>query len=94
MATWQNTVNDELDKVQGTGWRTYIAGVAYFATSNGDAYPIGILLISFKLAENHGDKNLFSSVLGNIFKLDDAEVVCAFHLLVIEDVWSFADSLA
>ena len=39
--------------------------------------------MSFDLADNHGVENLFSSVLGDILKLDEAEVVCAFHALVL-----------
>ena len=53
------------------------------ATSDGDTFPIGILLIMFDLADNHRVTNLFSSVLRDIFKLDDEESVCAFHLLVL-----------
>ena len=34
IATIQNTVNDEFDEVEGTGWRTYIARVANLATSD------------------------------------------------------------
>ena len=81
----QNTVNDESDKVKGTGWRTYIARVADFATSNGDACPIRILLMSFNFADNHGVKKSFSSVLRDIFKLDDVGGVCAFHSFILGD---------
>ena len=81
----QNTVNDKFDKVEGTCWRTYISGVAYLATRNGDACPIGILLMRFDLTDNHGVKNLFSSVLRDIFKTDNAEGDCAFNLLVLGD---------
>ena len=85
IATIQNTVNDEFDEVEGTGWRTYIARVANLATSDGDVCSIGIFLMRFNLSDNHGVKNLFSSVLRDIFKLDDAEGVCAFHTLVLGD---------
>ena len=37
----------------------------------------------FDLADNHGVANLFSSVLGDILKLDEAEGDCAFHALVL-----------
>ena len=79
----QNTVNDELDEVEVTCWCTYIARVVDLATSDGDVCPIGILLMRFDLVYNHGVTNFFSSVLRNIFKTDDAEGVCAFHLLVL-----------
>ena len=92
--TRQNTVNDEFDEFEGTGWRTYITGVANLDNSDGDVCSIGIFLMSFNLTENHGVTNLFSSVLRDIFKLDDAEGVCAFHVLVLGDFLSFADSLA
>ena len=38
----------------------------------------------FDLADNHGVKKI-SSVLRDIFKIDDAEGVSAFHSLVIGD---------
>ena len=82
--TRQNTVNYELDKVEGTCWRTYIAGVSDLDTSDGDVCTIGILLTRFYLAYNHGVANFFSSVLGGIFKTDDAEGVSAFNSLVLE----------
>ena len=52
-------------------------------TSDVYACPIGVLLIRFNLADNHGVTNLFSSVLRDILKLDDAEGVCSFHSLVL-----------
>ena len=55
-------------------------------TCDGDARAIGILFVRFDLADNHGVANLFSSVLGDIRKLDEAGGVCAFHALVI---WAF-----
>ena len=84
--TRQNTVNGELDKVEGTCWRTYIAGLAYLATSDGDACPIGILFMRFDLAYNYGVTHFFSYDLRDIFKTDDAEVVRAFHPLVLGDL--------
>ena len=92
--TRQNTVNYEFDEVEETSGRTYITGVADLATSNGYACPIGILLMSFDLADNHGMTNLFSSALRDIFKIDDTEGVHAFHSLVLGALWSFANSLA
>ena len=83
IATIQNTVNDEFDEVERTGWRTYISGIAHLATVDGDACLIGISLMRFNLADNHLVTNLFYSVLRYIFKLDDAERVCDFHSLVI-----------
>ena len=93
-ATRQDTVNDDFDKVKWTGWCTYIVGVADLANSHSDAFPIGILLMMFNLADNHGVTPLFSSVLRYIFKLDDAEGFRAFHSLVPGAFWSFADFLA
>ena len=83
IATQKNTVNYDFDEVKGTGWRTYISGVANLTTSNGDACSIGILLMGFDLVDNHGVANFFSSVLRDIFKLDEAEGVCAFQALVL-----------
>ena len=73
IATRQDTVNDD------------IAWVEYLATSDGDACPIGILILRFDLTYNHGVANFFSSVLRNIFKSNDAEGVRAFHSLVLGD---------
>ena len=70
--TRQNTLNDELDEVEGTCGRAYIAWVEDLATSNGDVCPIGILLLRFDLTYNHGVANFFPFVLRDIFKLDDA----------------------
>ena len=39
--------------------------------------------MKFDLVDNHGVANLFSSVLGDILKLDEAEGVCAFRALVL-----------
>ena len=93
IATRQNTVNDEFDEVKGTSWRAYISGVADLDTKNGDECPIVILLMWFNLADNHGVKIFFSTVFRGIFKLDDAEGICAFHSLVLGDFLSVADSL-
>ena len=83
ITTRQNTVNDEFDKVEGTGWRIYIPGVANLATSDNDKYSIGIFLMRLNLADNHGVTNFFSIVLRDIFNLDDAEGVFAFHAWVL-----------
>ena len=57
--------------------------VANLTTSNSDAFSIGIFFVRFDLTDNHGVENFFSSVLGDIRKLDEAEGVCAFHTLVL-----------
>ena len=48
----------------------------------------------FDLAGNHGVENFLSSVLRDIFKLDEAEGVCAFHTLVLGAFLTLSDSLA
>ena len=83
--TRYNTVNDEFEEVEGTCWHTYIAGVENLATSDGDTCPIGIFLMRFDLADNHIVTNLFSSILRDILKLDDAKGVRAFRSLVLGD---------
>ena len=50
--------------------------------------------MGFDLADNHGVANIFSSVLRDIFKLDEAEGVCAFHVLVLGDFLTLSYSLA
>ena len=59
IVTRQKTVNDEFDEVEGTGWCTYIAGVANLATRDGDACSIGIFLMRLNLAYNHVVTNFF-----------------------------------
>ena len=66
-------------------YRTYIPRVANLTTCDGDACLIGIFFVRFDLTDNHGVANLFSSVLGDIRKLDEAEGVCAFRTLVLWD---------
>ena len=90
---WQNTDNYEFDKVEWTGWRTYILGVANLTNCNGDARSIGIFFMRFDLADNNGVEKFFSSVLGDILKLDEAENVCAFHALVLGSCQTLSDSL-
>ena len=83
--TRQNTVNDDLGEVEVTCRRTYISQVADLDTKDVDTCPIGILLMRFDLSDNHGVTDLFSSVLRDVFKIDDAEGVCAYHALVLGD---------
>ena len=83
IAKRQNTVNYEFYEFKGTGWCTYIAGVANLAISNVDACSIGMLLMRFNFSDNHGVKILFSSVLRDIFKLDNTEGVCALQVLIL-----------
>ena len=91
--TRQNTVNDEFDKVELTGWHTYISGVENLITCEGDACLIGIFFMRFDLADNHGAADLFSSVLGGIFKLDEVEGAFSFHTLALGAFLTFSDSL-
>ena len=92
--TIQKTVNHEIDKVEGTCRHAYVEWIEDAANSDGDACPIGILFMRFELADNHGVENFFSSVLRDIFKLDEAEGVCAFHVLVLGDFLTLSYSLA
>ena len=48
----------------------------------------------FDLADNHGVEIFFSSILGDIRKLDEAEGVVAFLALVLGDFWTLSNSLA
>ena len=79
----QDTVNHELDKVEGNCGCDYVAWIADAATSNGNSYPIGIFLLRSDLTHNHGVANFFSSVLRYIFKSNDAGSVFALHALVL-----------
>ena len=79
ITTRQDTINHELDKVEGTCGRAYIAWITDVATSDGDAYTIGILFLRLDLTHNHGVKFFFSSVSRGIFKSNDAEGVRALH---------------
>ena len=89
----QDTVNDELDKVEGTRGLAYISLIAYSTTSNGDVFPIGILLLRCDVTYNYGVANFFSFILRDIVKSNDAGGVRAFHSLVLWDFRSFVDSL-
>ena len=75
------------------GWRTYISGVENLTTCDSDACFIGVFFMRFDLADNHGVANFFSSVLEDIFKLDEAGGVCAFHVLALGAFLTFSDSL-
>ena len=86
IATRQYTVNHELDKVEGICGCAYISGITYAATSKCDACTIGIFLLRSDLTQNHGVANLFSSVLRDTLKSNDAGVVCALHALVLGDL--------
>ena len=83
IATRKDTVNDESEEVEVTCGHAYIDWVADLDTRDGDACPIGILLLRFDLTYNHGVADLFSSVLMDIFKSNYAEGVCALHSLVL-----------
>ena len=83
ITTRKDTVNYELDEVEGTCGSAYISGIIDAATSNDDACMIGIFLLRSDLTHNHGVVNLFSSVLRDIFKSNDAEGVLALHALVL-----------
>ena len=64
--TRQNSINDEFDEVEWTGWCTYIPRVEILTTCNSYAREIWIFLVRFELADYHGVANFVSSVLGNI----------------------------
>ena len=90
VATQHNTVNDEFDWVEWTGWCAYIPRVAYLTTCDSDARAIRIFLVRFDLADNHGVENFVSSALRDICELDESEGVCAFHALVPWAFWNFS----
>ena len=77
--TRQETVNHELDEVQGSCGRAYIPWITDAATINSNACMIGIFLLRSDLTHNHGLENLFSSVFRDILNSNDAEGVCALH---------------
>ena len=86
IATRHDTAINELDKAEGTCGSAYIDWIADAATSDGDACTIGILLLRSDLTHNNGVANLFSSVLRDIFKSNDAEGVRALYMLVLGDL--------
>ena len=83
ITTIQNTVNNEIDKIEGTCGRAYISGITDAAASDGDVCRIGILLLRSDFTHNHVVGNLFSYVSRDILKSNDAEHVCALHALII-----------
>ena len=83
IATRQDTLNHDIDKAEGTCGRAYIAVITDTAARDGDACTIGIFLLRSDFTYNHGAANLFSSILRDIFKSNDAESVYALHVLVL-----------
>ena len=82
IATRQNAFNDNFDKVELSGWCTYIPRVANLTTCDGDARAIRVFLVGFDLEYYHGMANFMMSVLWNVDELDESEGVCAFHALL------------
>ena len=83
IATRQDTINNELEEVEGTCGRAYVAWIVDAATRDGDACPIGVFLLRSDLTHNHGVEIFFSSILKDIFKSNDAEGVRSPHALVL-----------
>ena len=54
IAAIQDTVNHELDKVEGTCGHAYISWISDVATSNGDTCTIGIFILRSDLTNHHG----------------------------------------
>ena len=81
----QNAVNDNFDKVEWSGWCTYICGVGNCTACDGDARAIRVFLVGFDLAYHHVVEHFMSSVLWDIGELDESEGVCAFHTLLPRD---------
>ena len=86
IATRQDTINHELDEVEVTCGRAYVAWISYAATIDSDECPIGIFLLRPDLTHNHDVGKHFSSILRDILKSNDAEGVRALYMLVLGDL--------
>ena len=56
------------------------------AVSDGDACTIGIFLLRSEFTHNHVVANFLSSVMRDIFKLNDLEIGCALKVLVLGEL--------
>ena len=72
IATRKGTVNNELDQVERTCRRAYIARIKDEAASYGDVCTIGNFLLMSDLTHNHGVANFLSSLARDVFKENDA----------------------
>ena len=81
--TRHDTVNNEIDQVERTCGRAYIAGITDEDASYGDACTIGILLLRSDLTHNHGVSKFLPSVARDIFKANDVERIYALNALFI-----------
>ena len=79
IATRQNTVNQDIENVEGTCGRAYIVWIKDAANSDCYECKIGIFLLGSDLTHNYGVENFSSSVSSDIFKSNDVEGVCAFY---------------
>ena len=61
---------------------------------DGYAVEVGVFLVRFDLAYDHGMANFMPVVLRNVCELDDFEGVCAFHALLPWAFRTFFDALA
>ena len=56
------------------------------AVSDGDACTIGIFLLRSEFTHNHVVANFLSSVMRDIFRLNDLEIGCALKVLVLGEL--------
>ena len=74
--------------------RSSVPGVANFTTCDGDACAVWVFLVGFTLAYYYGMADFMPSVLENVGELDEFKGVCAFHVLLPWDFWTFTNALA
>ena len=79
----QDTVNHELDQFERTCGRSYIYRITDAASSDSDACTTGIFIFRSDFTNNHGVESFLSSVTKDIFKSNDAEIVCDLNALVL-----------
>ena len=62
--------------------------------SDGDAGAVGVFLVRFDLAYDHGITYLMPAVLRNVCELDEFEGIFALHALLHWAFRTFSDALA
>ena len=62
--------------------------------SDGDAGAVWVFLVRFDLADNHGVANFMPTVLRNVRKLEELEVIFAFYALLPWAFRTYSNTLA
>ncbi len=78
----EDTVEEELDKLERGCVGANITGIAYSVAADGDAGAVGIVLFRTDLTDNHGVTDFLALVGWNVLVVDDEEGIGARYPLV------------